>query len=129
MAPWSIPSKSYSPTVSSEPVTSVGSPPSHRGQVLAGVADDAGVGRVLDRARVAHQRCVGEVHDIAEPGVDGMPEVDLGAESPRSDPTVAVRRPASVEGDAMQHAVAIEHVVAADRLEHRVGSVAHERST
>ena len=97
-------------------------------QVLAGMADDVGVGGVLHRTGVADQRGVGHVHDIAQAGIHRPTETDLGAQPPGADPTVAIRGGAVGELDAVQHAVAVEHVVATDGVEHGVRAVAHERT-
>ena len=94
--------------------------------VAAGVADDVGVGRVLDRSGVTGDRLVGPVGDVGEPRVDAVAGADLDLETLGEDPAVAVRGLAVVEGDLVQHAVAVEHVVVADRLEHRVRTVADE---
>ena len=94
---------------------------------LPGMADDVGVGRVLHRSGITDQGRVGEVHDVAEARVDGPPQGDLRGQTPRADPAVAIRRSAVAEVDAVEHAVAVEHVVLADRFEHGIRAVAHER--
>ncbi len=94
---------------------------------LAGVADDVGVGRVLHRAGGAGQLAVGEVQDVAEAGVDGAAQLVLALQATGPDPAVAVGHAVVGEADAVQHAVAVEHVVAGHGLERRIGAVADER--
>ena len=68
-----------------------------QGEPPSGVLDDVGVGRVLHRTRSAGEGAVGEVHDVAQAGVDRGAVRDLGEQAPRPDPPVAVRDPLGAE--------------------------------
>ena len=91
----------------------------HRHQV-AGVELHIGVGGVLHRH-------VGPV--LARRILDALPQGLAGgqffAQAVGGDPAVLVLHPAAFETHRVQHAVAIEPVVAARRLEAAVGAVAH----
>ncbi|EGJ32852.1 hypothetical protein LYNGBM3L_75330 [Moorena producens 3L] len=113
-----------------ERVEIVGDLDRHAGLVereeLPRVSHDVRVRRVLDRAGVADQLRAGEVHDLGEARVEGATGLLLGLEHRRPDPAVLVGDRAVLEVDAVQHAVAVEHVVAAERFELRVRPVLDE---
>ena len=96
------------------------------GQQSPGMADDVGVGRVLDRSGVAGELAAGKVHHLGQPAVHGLTVAQFGAQALGANPAVLVGHSVVAERDAVQHAVAVKHVVAAERLEHGVGPIANE---
>ena len=97
----------------------------HQRQHPPGVADDVGVGRVLHHPALGDDLGVGQP-EVGQARVQGAAGPPLGGEAARAHPAVPVARPALVERDAVQHAVAVEEVVAAERRERRVRPVAEE---
>jgi hypothetical protein len=95
-----------------------------KAEVLVRVANDVGVRRVLEDPAL-DEKFLGrelEVQDAAEERLAG---VALVAQSGSLDPLVLVAGAPVLEIDGVHHAVTVEPVVAAERLELRVGAVAH----
>ena len=87
-----------------------------RGDGLAGVDDHVGAGRVLHPAPGAPAAGgLGRLGALGDPGPQGAAGLLLGLEALGADEAVAVRRPPVPEGHGVDHAVAVEGVVALDR--------------
>ena len=95
----------------------------HHRERPAGVDDDVRVRGVLHHPSGLHhlRRRKAELGQPAEQGVAGSP---LGIEAGGAHPTISIGRTTVAESDGVDHAVTVEHVVAGDRRERRVGPVA-----
>ena len=82
-----------------------------------GVADDVGVGDVLEAVRIAVRRHVFRIRDdrIHEPAVDRVPCAPIGLQSRRHHEAVAIAHAPLLEDQRMDHAVAVEGVGIGDR--------------
>jgi hypothetical protein len=88
-------------------------------QQLAGVKDDVGVGRDLEARLLAGR-------DLQQTREQRLARGALLFETVALHPAIAVRGAAFTQRDGVDHAVAVEPVVAAGRLVRRIGSVAVE---
>ena len=96
----------------------------HQREIAIGVADDVRVRRVLHEARLGHD--LGWWHDeLAEAAEHGTAFSLFDAQAGALDEAVAVRRAPVAQLDGVDHPVAVEQVVAAQRWERRVRAVAH----
>lgn len=98
-----------------------------QGEQAAGMADDVDEGAVPERSRRIAFAQNGRIdrRRLRIAPVDGAPGSSLHREFRRPDEAVAVAGVAIVEIDGMDHAVAVHRIGIGDRLEQRIGAVAH----
>ncbi len=95
----------------------------HQRQQGARVAHDVGVRGVLHQPDLGDHVGVG-LAELAQPTEQGPPGAAFGEQPGRFDPAVAIRGAAVGDRDCVDHAVTVEEVVAAERGELRVGTIA-----
>ncbi|MNL03576.1 hypothetical protein D3C87_1241170 [compost metagenome] len=91
----------------------------------ARVNDDVGRGGILQPAMRAPARLFRQRRMLGQTGPQGAPRRLFGDEALGADKAVAIGGLAVREADSVDHAVAVERVIAAERLLDRVFGVAH----
>ena len=96
-------------------------------QQMSAMAHDVDAGAVLERPRFAVGADQSRVdrHGPHDAAIERAPGAPLRPQAARVDETVAVARPAVVQIDRVDHAVAVERIGVGQRLEQRIRPVAH----